>query len=75
MNSKMTTGSMKLVYRILIGIGIAAILGLWATNSLILRRSQEPAENGNVEGVSAAGSPEKFALLSGQASERSVGST
>lgn len=58
----------KLVYRAAIGI---AILGVLVFSLIVVDRLQKPAASPALP----AGSPEKFALLSGQSGQRSVGST
>ena len=61
----------KLVYAIAIG---AVLLGIII--SVSVRKSQRPSIDASVQSDNlATGSAEKFALLSGQSGQRSVGST
>lgn len=69
MNTTEIVISRKLVYRIAIGLVILVALLLFGWKSLI---SDGSSVNGNELTV---GSPEKFAFLSNQGSQRSVGST
>ena len=61
----------KFVYAIAIG---AVLLGI--IFSVSVWKSQRPSANASIQSANlAAGSAEKFALLSGQSGQRSVGST
>ena len=71
MSKNETTLPRKLIYAIAIGavfLGIVISVGVW--------KSQRPSIDASVQSVNLpAGSAEKFAFLSGQGGERSVGST
>ena len=71
MSRNETTLPRKLIYAIAIG---AVLLGTFI--SVSVWESQRPPINASVQSANlAAGSEEKFALLSGQNGQRSVGST
>ena len=71
MSRNETTLPRKLIYAIAIGavfLGIVISVGVW--------KSQRPSIDAAVQSANlVAGSPEKFAFLSGQAGEQSIGST
>ena len=71
MSRNETTLPRKLIYAIAIG---AVLLGTIISVSVWV--SQRSPINASVQGANLiAGSPEKFAFLSGQGGERSIGST
>lgn len=71
MSTNETTRPRKLTYAIAAG---AVLLGIFISVSVLV--SQRPPGNASVQSANlVAGSPEKFAFLSGQGGERSVGST
>lgn len=63
----------RLVYTIVIGL---AVLGVLPFSLASIGRSQKSQHGASVEGSnSVVGSAEKFTFLSGQGTQRSVGST